>query len=104
MKKIPESSLPDDAIEALAPRRMVIEGQARVGSGTQTKHIRVTYNIPLGMADIFRSEIESAIKARVMSSMEGIFKVAVAELGGDAGVTGMAAWAEYIVENRGDGS
>ncbi|OHC75759.1 MAG: transcriptional regulator [Rhodospirillales bacterium RIFCSPLOWO2_12_FULL_58_28] len=56
------------------------------------------------MPDIFRSEIESAIKARVMSSMEGIFKVAVAELGGDAGVTGMAAWAEYIVENRGDGS
>lgn len=51
------------------------------------------------MPDIFLLEVESAIKARVMSSMEGIFKVVVAELGGDAGVTGMAAWARHIIES-----
>lgn len=53
------------------------------------------------MPGIFLPEVEAAIKARVMASMEGIFRVVVAELGGAAGATGAAAWARHIIEGGG---
>ncbi len=49
------------------------------------------------MPEIFKKEVDAATKKRVMPSIKKSFKVAVAELGGDAGATGMAAWARNVI-------
>ena len=50
------------------------------------------------MGDIFQGEVETTLNGRVMPSMMNTFQVAVAELGDDAGVTGMTAWARHVIE------
>ena len=56
------------------------------------------------MEEIFHSEVEDALEGRVMPSLKNTCKVVVAELGGNAGVTGMAAWARRVIERRTDDS
>jgi len=46
------------------------------------------------MPDLFREEIDAAVKARVMPSYEDSFTTKVAQLAGNASVTGAAAWAK----------
>ena len=50
------------------------------------------------MPEIFQGEVEKSLKGRDMPSLKKTFRVAVAELGDDAGVTGMAAWAKHVIE------
>ena len=50
------------------------------------------------MPEIFQGEVEKSLKGRVMPSLKKTFRVAVAELGDGAGVTGMAAWAKHVIE------
>jgi len=45
------------------------------------------------MPELFREEIDAAIKARVMPSYENSFTTKIAKLAGNASVTGAAAWA-----------
>ncbi len=56
--------------------------------------------MPEEMPEIFKGEVNDAMKARVMPSMKATFKVTVAKLGGDAGVTGIAAWARKSIEGK----
>lgn len=46
------------------------------------------------MPDLFREEIDAAIRARVMPSYENAFRTEVAQLAGNASVIGAAAWAK----------
>ncbi len=46
------------------------------------------------MPELFREEVDAAVRARVMPSYENSFKTEVAELAGNATVTGAAAWAK----------
>lgn len=50
------------------------------------------------MPEIFQGEVENSLDGRVMPSLKGTYTVTVAELGDDAGVTGMAAWARHVIE------
>jgi glucokinase len=50
------------------------------------------------MPDLFRSEIEAALRAQVMPSYIETFKVVAAELGDDAAVIGAAALVQQAVE------
>lgn len=50
------------------------------------------------MPEIFQVEIEKSLKRCVMPSLGKSFRVVVAELGDDASVTGMAAWARHVIE------
>ena len=52
------------------------------------------------MPKLFQEEVSAAVNARVMPSYEGSFEVVVAELAGDATITGAAAWAQQTVEGR----
>lgn len=52
------------------------------------------------MPDLFRDEIDGAIKARVMPSYEDSFRTEVAQLAGNATVTGAAAWAKQWLKIR----
>lgn len=45
------------------------------------------------MPELFREEIDAAVKARVMPSFENAFRTEVAQLAGNASVIGAAAWA-----------
>lgn len=46
------------------------------------------------MPDLFRDEVETAIRDAVMPAFEKTFRIVVAELGDDATVKGAAAWAQ----------
>jgi glucokinase len=52
------------------------------------------------MPKLFQEEVSAAVNARVMPSYENSFEVVVAELTGDATITGAAAWAQQTVEGR----
>ncbi len=49
------------------------------------------------MPELFRDEIKGQLKAQVMPALRKTFKMAVAELGDNASVTGAAAWAEHMI-------
>lgn len=53
------------------------------------------------MPELWRREVEGALKARVMPSFENAFKVALAELAGNATVIGAAAWAQKLADGEG---
>jgi glucokinase len=53
------------------------------------------------MPKLFREEVARSAEARVMDTFRGTFKVRVAELGDDAGVTGAAAWTEQAARQGG---
>lgn len=50
------------------------------------------------MPKLFLDEIDAALGAKVMPSFAKTFKVAVAELSGDASVIGVAAWAQHVID------
>lgn len=54
------------------------------------------------MAELFRSEVDAALRAQVMPSFADTFKVVVAELGDDASVIGAAALAQQAVDGTGE--
>lgn len=51
------------------------------------------------MPELFRNEVDDAIRARVMPSYENTFKIEVAQLAGHATVTGAAAWARQTLND-----
>lgn len=52
------------------------------------------------MPELFRDEIDTAIRSQAMPSFEDTIAVRVAELSGDAAVVGAAAWAEASGQAR----
>jgi glucokinase len=53
------------------------------------------------MPELFRAEIEAALRTQVMPAFEDTYKVVLAKLGGDATVTGAAALAEQAATAAG---
>lgn len=49
------------------------------------------------MPELFREEVDAAIRGRVMPSYENTFKTELAQLAGNATVTGAAAWARQTL-------
>jgi glucokinase len=52
------------------------------------------------MPELWREEVSKVLKSRVMPAFEKAFRVEVAQLSGDASVTGAAAWAEECLAAR----
>lgn len=50
------------------------------------------------MPELFRAEVDAAVRARVMPSYENSFRTEVAQLAGNATVTGAAAWAKQSLD------
>ncbi|MCW5700315.1 MAG: ROK family protein [Rhodospirillales bacterium] len=52
------------------------------------------------LPDLWRSEVKKSAKAQVMPSFEQSFEVVVAQLAGDAAITGAAAWARETLSSK----
>jgi len=50
------------------------------------------------MPELFRDEVDAAMRGRVMPSYENTFRTEVAQLAGNATVTGAAAWARQTLD------
>lgn len=53
------------------------------------------------MPKLFQAEVEAALRAQAMPAMADSFRVAVAELSGDASVAGAAAWTRHKLKAAG---